>query len=51
LGAILLEVEDRDVLSKDLKDSKQTIETHLVRLNERETEIRAEYTRVAENLE
>jgi len=51
LGAILLEVEDRDALSKDLEESKKTIEPHIVRLNEREAEIRAEYARVAENLE
>ncbi len=51
LGAILLEVEDRDSLNNDLNESQKTIETHIARLNERESEIRAEYTKAVENLE
>ena len=35
LGGVLLEVEDRDSLSNDLKSSKETIEAHLQSLSAR----------------
>jgi chaperonin cofactor prefoldin len=49
LGGVLLEVEDRESLANDLASTKETLETHLVNLNEREEELRDQYKVATEN--
>ncbi|MAZ62050.1 MAG: hypothetical protein CMB18_01965 [Euryarchaeota archaeon] len=49
LGGVLLEVEDRESLGDDLGSTKETLETHLSNLNEREEELLAEYKVATEN--
>ncbi len=51
LGGVLLEVDDRDSLSKDLESSKETIESHLQSLSARESEIIAQYNEASESPE
>ena len=51
LGGVLLEVDDREVLAEDLESSKDTIETHIQTLNERESELRSQYTDAVDSLE
>ena len=51
LGGVLLEVEDRDSLSNDLKSSKETIEAHLQSLSARESELIAQYIEASESPE
>tara|TARA_B100001758_G_C18211493_1_gene505304 strand:+ start:354 stop:656 length:303 start_codon:yes stop_codon:yes gene_type:complete len=49
LGGVLLEVEDRKSLGNDLASTKETLETHLSNLNEREEELLAQYKVATEN--
>lgn len=49
LGGVLLEVEDRESLANDLASTKETLETHLSNLNEREEELRDQYKVATEN--
>lgn len=49
LGGVLLEVEDRESLANDLASTKETLETHLSNLNEREEELRDQYKLATEN--
>ena len=49
LGGVLLEVEDRESLANDLALTKETLETHLSNLNEREEELRDQYKVATEN--
>ncbi len=49
LGGVLLEVEDRESLANDLASTKETLETHLGNLNEREEELRDQYKVATEN--
>jgi len=49
LGGVLLEVEDRESLANDLATTKETLETHLSNLNEREEELRDQYKVATEN--
>ncbi len=49
LGGVLLEVEDRESLANDLISTKETLETHLSNLNEREEELRDQYKVATEN--
>jgi len=51
LGGVLLEVEDRESLANDLASTKETLETHLSNLNEREEELRDQYKVATENAE
>jgi len=51
VGNLLLEVDDRDKLMKELSDSKVTFETHLQRMIERETELRTQYEKVIDSVE
>ena len=51
VGNLLLEVDDRDKLMKELSDSKATFETHLQRMIERETELRTQYEKVIDSVE
>ena len=51
LGGVLLEVDDREVLAEDLESSKDTIETHIQTLNEKESELRSQYTDAVDSLE
>ena len=51
VGNLLLEVDDRDKLMKELTDSKGTFETHLQRMIERETELRTQYEKVIDSVE
>ena len=43
VGNLLLEVDDRDDLVKELSLSKETFESHLQRMVERENELRNQY--------
>jgi len=51
LGNILLEVEDRDLLESELKESQEALNEHLSRLLEREESIRKKYEEMAESFE
>ena len=51
VGNLLLEVDDRDKLMKELSDSKVTFETHLQRMIERETELRTQYEKIIDSVE
>lgn len=51
LGGVLLEVEDRESLANDLASTKETLETHLDNLNEREEELRDQYKVATENVD
>ncbi|MCH2441717.1 MAG: prefoldin subunit [Candidatus Thalassarchaeum sp.] len=51
LGGVLLEVDDREALAEDLESSKDTIETHIQTLNEKESELRSQYTDAVDSLE
>ena len=43
VGNLLLEVDDRDDLVKELSLSKETFESHLQRMVERENDLRTQY--------
>ena len=43
VGNLLLEVDDRDDLVRELSMSKETFESHLQRMVERENELRTQY--------
>ena len=49
LGGVLLEVANRESLANDLASTKETLETHLSNLNEREEELRDQYKVATEN--
>jgi prefoldin beta subunit len=51
VGNLLLEVDDRDELIKELSASKETFESHLERMVERENELRTQYDSVVSSLE
>ena len=51
LGGVLLEGDDREALAEDLESSKDTIETHIQTLNEKESELRSQYTDAVDSLE
>ncbi|MBV64131.1 MAG: hypothetical protein CMP45_06440 [Rickettsiales bacterium] len=51
VGNLLLEVDDRDELVKELSASKETFESHLERMVERENELRTQYDSVVSSLE
>ena len=51
VGNLLLEVDDRDELVKELSASKETFESHLERMIERENELRTQYDSVVSSLE
>jgi len=51
VGNLLLEVDDRDELMKELTISKETFDTHLQRMLERETELRIQYEGAIDSIE
>ena len=51
VGNLLLEVDDRDELVKELSLSKDTFESHLQRMVERENELRSQYDSVVSSME
>ena len=51
VGNLLLEVDDRDELVKELSTSKETFESHLERMVERENELRTQYDSVVSSIE
>lgn len=51
VGNLLLEVDDRKKLMKELSESKETFESHLERMIERETELRTQYEKVIDSME
>ena len=51
VGNLLLEVEDRDELIKELSTSKETFESHLTRMVERENELSVQYDSVVSSIE
>ena len=51
VGNLLLEVEDREELVKELSSSKETFESHLERMVERENELRTQYDSVVSSIE
>ena len=51
VGNLLLEVDDREQLMKELSESKVTFEAHLQRMLERETELRLQYEKVIDSIE
>ena len=51
VGNLLLEVDDRDDLVKELSMSKETFESHLQRMVERENELRTQYDSVVSSME
>jgi prefoldin beta subunit len=51
IGNLLLEVEDREELVKELSSSKETFESHLERMVERENELRSQYESVVSSIE
>ena len=50
VGNLLLEVEDREELVKELSSSKETFESHLERMVERENELRSQYESVVSSI-
>ena len=51
VGNLLLEVDDRDELVNELSTSKETFESHLQRMVERENELRSQYDSVVSSME
>ena len=51
VGNLLLEVDDREQLMKELSESKVTFEAHLQRMLEREIELRSQYEKVIDSIE
>ena len=51
VGNLLLEVDDRDDLVKELSMSKETFESHLQRMVERENELRTQYDSAVSSME
>ena len=51
VGNLLLEVDDRDELVKELSLSKDTFESHLQRMVERENELRSQYDSIVSSME
>jgi prefoldin beta subunit len=51
VGNLLLEVDDRKKLMKELSESKETFESHLERMIERETELRTQYEKIIDSME
>ncbi len=51
VGNLLLEVDDRVALAKELEDSKSTFEIHASRLAERESAIVSQYEDMAKSFE
>ena len=51
VGNLLLEVDDREQLMRELSESKVTFEAHLQRMLERETELRTQYEKVIDSIE
>ena len=51
VGNLLLEAEDREELVKELSSSKETFESHLERMVERENELRSQYESVVSSIE
>ena len=51
VGNLLLEVDNRDELVKELSLSKDTFESHLQRMVERENELRSQYDSVVSSME
>ena len=51
VGNLLLEVDDRKKLMKELSESKETFESHLERMIERESELRTQYEKVIDSME
>ena len=51
VGNLLLEVDDRNELVKELSASKETFESHLGRMVERENELRTQYDSAVSSIE
>ncbi len=51
VGNLLLEVEDRNNLAKELGESKSTFDTHAGRLAERESALVAQYEEMTKSFE
>ncbi|MDP6986177.1 MAG: prefoldin subunit [Candidatus Thalassarchaeaceae archaeon] len=51
LGNLLLEVEDREKLLKELESSRDAVEEHLKRLIDREDGLRKQYEQMVEDFE
>ena len=51
VGNLLLEVDDRDELVKELSSSRDTFESHLQRMVERENELRSQYDSIVSSME
>ena len=51
VGNLLLEVDDRVKLVAELSESKETFENHLMRMVERENELRTQYEKVVKKKE
>ena len=51
VGNLLLEVDNRDELVKELSLSKDTFESHLQRMVERENELRSQYDSIVSSME
>ena len=51
LGNLLLEVGDRDTLESEISDAKEALDEHLLRLIEREENLREQYEKKASQFE
>ena len=51
VGNLLLEVDDRKALTKELEDSKSTFKSHAERLAERESALVSQYEQMAKAFE
>ena len=51
VGSLLLEVADRNSLNSDIEASKNSFQTHLERLSERESELRESYEELVKSFE
>jgi len=51
VGNLLLEVDDRKALTKELEDSKSTFKSHAGRLAERESALVSQYEKMAKAFE
>ena len=51
VGSLLLEVSDRDYLKSDIETSRNSFQTHMDRLSERESELRENYEELVKSFE
>ncbi len=51
VGTLLLEVNDRNSLSEEINKTKETLETHLSRLESKEKELQTDYEEILKTID